>query len=51
MKFRKKLVVVEAFKYDGDLSDRYGIFYVPDWAVKAYENENLFYLERYAIHL
>ncbi|PFG86029.1 hypothetical protein BW153_08040 [Lactococcus lactis] len=37
MKYRKKPVVIEAFKYDGDLSNNEGDFYVPLWAEKAYE--------------
>lgn len=37
MKFRKKPVVIEAFQYDGDLKDRDGKYYVPDWAVKAFK--------------
>lgn len=43
MKFRKKPVVVEAFHYDGDLKDSKGHWYVPKWAVKAYENNVMFY--------
>lgn len=43
MKYRKKPVVVEAFKYDGDLLDSSGHFYVPDWAVRAYEHRELFF--------
>lgn len=37
MKFRKKPVIIEAFKYDGDLKDRNGLFYVPFWAQEAYK--------------
>lgn len=36
MKYRKKPVVVEAFKYDGDLMGINGKYYIPDWAVNAY---------------
>lgn len=43
MKFRKKPVVIEAFKYDGDLSNRDNEFYVPRWAEKAYRNEIIFF--------
>lgn len=43
MKYRKKPVVIEAFKYDGDLMDKYGNYYVPQWAVEAYKNGTLFY--------
>jgi len=42
-KYRKKPVVVEAFKYDGDLMGTDGNYYVPDWAVKAYKEGVLFY--------
>lgn len=34
-KYRKKPVVIEAFKYDGDLMDRDGRYYVPEWAQHA----------------
>ena len=43
MKYRKKPVVIEAFKYDGDLKDKYGNYYVPKWAVDAYDKNVLFY--------
>ena len=43
MKYRTKLVTVEAFKYDGDLMDKDGNYYVPQWAVEAYKNGTLFY--------
>lgn len=36
MKYKKRPVVIEAFKYDGDLQDSDGRFYVPLWAVRAY---------------
>lgn len=36
-KYRKKPVVIEAFQYDGDLKGKDG-YYVPDWAVKAFED-------------
>ncbi|WP_346961126.1 hypothetical protein [Faecalicatena contorta] len=42
MKYRKKPVVIEAFKYDGDLKGSKG-YYVPDWAVKALEKKIMFY--------
>ena len=41
--YRKKPVVVEAFKYDGDLKGSDGKYYVPEWAVEAYKNETLYY--------
>lgn len=43
MKYRKKPVVIEAFQYDGDLKDSNGNYYVPDWAVKAYESGVMHY--------
>lgn len=43
MKFRKKPVVIEAFKYDGDFCDRNGKFYIPEWAEKAYLEGTLFF--------
>ena len=42
-KYRKKPVVIEAFKYDGDLKGADGKYYVPDWAVQAFEKGVLFY--------
>lgn len=44
MKFRKKPVVIEAFQYDGDLKDREGKYYVPDWAVKAFKEGTMYYI-------
>lgn len=43
MKYRKKPVVIEAFKYNGDLMNSKGKYYVPDWAVRAYEDGIMFY--------
>lgn len=43
MKYRKKPVVIEAFKYDGDFKDSQGEVYVPDWAVESLENEGRLY--------
>lgn len=45
MKYRKKPVVIEAFQYDGDMKSSDGRYYVPDWAVKAYENGTMYYGE------
>lgn len=42
-KYRKKPVVVEAFQYDGDLKASNGIYYVPDWAVKAFSEGIMYY--------
>ena len=43
MKYRKKPVFVEAFKYDGDLKNSKREWYVPNWAVEAFENGVLYY--------
>ena len=43
MKYRKKPVVIEAFKYDGDLMGSDGKYYVPDWAVEAFEKKIMFF--------
>lgn len=43
MKYRKKPVVIDAFKFDGDLMDKNGRYYVPDWAVKAYQERVMFF--------
>lgn len=42
-KYRKKPVEIEAFQYDGDLKGTDGNYYVPDWAVKAFENGIMYY--------
>ena len=44
MKYRKKPVVIEAFKYDGDLKGADGKYYVPDWAIIAFENGIMHYV-------
>ena len=41
MFYRKKPIVIEAFKYEGDLMSD-GSYCVPDWAVKAYEDGILY---------
>lgn len=43
MKYRKKPVVIEAFKYDGDLMGSNGKYYVPDWAVKAIKDGTMYF--------
>lgn len=43
MKYRKKPVEIEAFKYDGDLKGRDGKYYCPTWAELAFENGTIFY--------
>lgn len=42
-KYRKKPVEIEAFQYDGDLMNSDGNYYVPDWAVVAFEDEIMYY--------
>lgn len=43
MKYRKKPITVEAFQYNGDLKDSDGQYYVPDWAVNAFEENIMYY--------
>ena len=43
MRYRKKPVVIDAFQYDGDFKKSNGEYYVPDWAVKAFECGVLYY--------
>lgn len=43
MKYRKKPVEVEAFRYDGDLIGSDGKPNVPDWAMKAYDTGVMYY--------
>ena len=45
MKYRKKPIVIDAFEYDGDLMYSNGVWYVPDWAVQAFNDGILFYDE------
>lgn len=45
MRYRKKPVVIEAFKYDGDLKGTDGKYYVPHWAVTAFKNNTMYYAE------
>lgn len=42
-KYRKKPIKIEAFQYDGDLKGSDGYYYVPDWAVKAFEDGTMYY--------
>lgn len=37
MKYKKKPVAIEAFQFDGHLKGSGGKYYVPQWAVKAFE--------------
>ncbi len=41
--YRKKPIVIEAFRYDGDLQASNGEYYVPSWAVDAYKERVLFF--------
>lgn len=43
MLYRKKPVIIKAFCYDGDLKDANGNYYIPDWAIKAFEKGEIFY--------
>lgn len=43
MKYRKKPVVIDAFQYDGDMVNRDGLSYVPDWAFLALSDETMYY--------
>lgn len=45
MEYIKKPTVIEAFKYDGDLKGSDGQYYVPEWAVEAFQDCILFYKE------
>lgn len=45
MKYRKKPVIIEAFQFDGDLQDRAGTFYVPEWAEKAYKDGTMYFTD------
>lgn len=42
-KYRKKPVVIEAFQYDGDLKGSNGDYYVPQFAIDAFEKGVLIY--------
>lgn len=42
-KYIKKAVEIEAFQYDGDLKGSDGNYYVPDWAVKVFEDGTMYY--------
>lgn len=45
MKYRKKPAVIEAFQYDGDLKGSDGKYYVPQWAVYALKNGDMFFTD------
>lgn len=42
----KKPVTIECFKYDGDLKNSDGKFYVPDWAEKAYKDGVIYFKDQ-----
>lgn len=42
-KYRKKPVIIEAFQYNGNLNREDGN-YVPDWAVNAFKNGEMYYV-------
>ena len=57
MFYRAKNSYIEAFQFDGDLMNSKGKWYVPDWAVNAYQNgilrfegENM-YIEDSLVHI
>lgn len=41
--YRKKPIEIEAFQYDGDLMDRNRFYYIPNWAIEAYEARIMYY--------
>lgn len=43
MRYKHKPLVIEAFQYDGGLKSDVG-YYVPDWAVKSYQDGKLCYV-------
>ena len=43
MQYRKKPVVIDAFKYEGDLKNSDGGYRVPDWAAAAFESGIMHY--------
>ena len=43
MKYVSKQQTIEAFQFDGDLIDSNGKPYVPNWAIKAFEDEEIVY--------
>lgn len=46
MKATKKPVTIECFKYDGDLKNSNGKYYVPEWAVEAEKNGILYFASK-----
>lgn len=41
--YKHTKVEVNAFQYEGDLKDRNGNYYFPEWAVKLFEDNIIFY--------
>lgn len=41
--YKTKVVEVDAFKYDGDLINSDGEYYVPDWAAEAHKSGILYF--------
>lgn len=46
MKYKKKPVTIEAFQYDGDLKGADNKYYVPSWAVAAFESGIMHYASK-----
>lgn len=46
MKATKKPVTIECFKYDGDIKNSNGEYYVPEWAVEAEKNGTIFFKDQ-----
>lgn len=42
-KYKKKPVTIEAFQYDGDFQNTKGEYYIPEWAIKAYESGIMYF--------
>lgn len=43
MKYRKKPVEIDVFRYDGELIDKCGKPYVPDWVMQAFQNGIMYF--------
>lgn len=42
-KYIRKPIIIDAFQYDGDLMNGKGVYYVPEWAVHAYNKGKMRY--------
>ena len=51
MKYILKRIEVEAFQFDGDMMTSDGKYYVPKWAVKALNNNVLFFKDDGELYL